>query len=96
MWEDGFYVAAILERGMAQWLECGVACRCLLCVFLIPLGAGFSEKHYVSSFSILGHGFRCCVLGQGTSPLNMLNVSLDPGENEYLVAKLGQRWQCVR
>ena len=34
--------------------------------------------------------FRCCVLGQDTSPSH---ASLDSGVNEYLV---GQRWQCVR
>ena len=38
----------------------------------------------------LGTLLRCCVLGQGTSPLN---ASIDSGENEYLI---GQRWQCVR
>ena len=54
------------------------ACR----VLLIPLGKGFSPLN-------LGTSFRCCVLGQGTSPSNAL---LDSGENEYLV---GQIWQCV-
>ena len=45
----------------------------------------------ISCFSPLNLGtlLRCCVLGQGTSPSN---VSLDSGENEYLV---GQRWQFV-
>ena len=54
--------------------------------------AGCRIFRQISCFSPLNLGtlFRCCVLGQRTSPSN---TSLDSGENDYLV---GQRWQCVR
>ena len=43
---------------MAQWLERGALSISLPAVqFRIPLGAGFSEKHRVSFFSILVHCF---------------------------------------
>ena len=52
--------AQSLERDMAQWLGRGLpAVR-----FRNPLGAGFSDKYHVSSLSLLGHLFLCCVLGQ--------------------------------
>ena len=49
-----------------------------------PDGSRFLEISYFSTLN-LGTLFRCCVLGQGTSPSNAL---LDSGKNEYLV---GQR-----
>ena len=53
---------------------------------------GYPLFSYLFTLHIVNIGtlFRCCVLGQGTSPSN---ASLDSGENEYLVV---QRWQCVR
>ena len=49
----------------------------------------FRKILYFSPLNI-GALFRCCVLGQGTSPSH---ASLNSGVNEYLVR---QRWQCVR
>ena len=43
---------------MAQWLERGALPMSLPAVrFGIPIGAGFSEKYYVSPLLILGHCF---------------------------------------
>ena len=36
--------------------------------FRIPLGAGFSEKCYVSPLSILGHCFDVVFLGKALNP----------------------------
>ena len=60
---------------MAQWLERGALPMLLPAVrFRIPLGAGFSEKYYVSPLSILGHYFDVVSSGKGLYP-RMLHLT---------------------
>ena len=63
------------ERDMAQWLERGALPMSLPAVrFLIPLGAGFSEKYHVSPLSILGHCEDVVSLGKALR-LRMLHLT---------------------
>ena len=62
------------REDMAQWLE-RVALTMLLPAVWFRIRLGFPPLN-------LGTLFRCCVVRQGTSPLN---ASLDSGENGYQV-----------
>ena len=69
------YIIAIIERDVAQWLERGALPMSLPAVrFRIPLGAGFSEKYYVSPLSILGHYSDVVSLGKTLYP-HMLHLT---------------------